>query len=264
MAAAAIAAGNGGGYHGIIKLNLTDTSSLQAVVLHEVDEILGIGGQGSILNDLGTVVGGDIGSLDFYRYSAPGVRSFTPANTASVWFSIDGGTTRLVYFNQDSDGDYGDWGDGKTPADGQANNPPQVQDAFNGGNPSMGVNEFIALDVVGYTLLAPTPKLQNMTYSGNTFTMSWTALPGLSYQVQYTTPNALNGWTDVGDPVTAVGLTAFFADFGAFDSARFYRVIVLAPSGASISAHYLPQVIAEPSGPIINVPIIHHFPRSHQ
>ncbi|MBV8278194.1 MAG: NF038122 family metalloprotease [Verrucomicrobia bacterium] len=147
-----------GGFAGTIALNLAQMNI--SAVEHELDEVLGIGGAGSTLNHGGTVtISGQtvsvIGPMDLYRYSAPGARSFSTSNEVSSYFSIDGGNTALVHFNQDPNGDFGDWGDGVTPADGLPNNPPQVQDAVARATaipPNMGRNEAIALNVVGWQL----------------------------------------------------------------------------------------------------------------
>lgn len=149
-----------GGFAGTVALNLTQMNisrtnynnseyDLVSTVAHEVDEVLGIGGAGSRLN----AGGADVGPLDLYRYSAPGVRSYSTSANVSSYFSIDGGKTDLVHFNQDSSGDFGDWGDGSTPAQAQGNTPPQVQDAFHDTTPAnMGPNEAIALNLVGWQL----------------------------------------------------------------------------------------------------------------
>jgi|GEM_PF-1326115 len=125
---------------------------LFSTAAHEVGEVLGIGGQGSTLGQ-GT---SDVGVLDLYRYSASGVRSYTASSNAVSYFSINGGKTSLVHFNQSPDGDYSDWGDGVKPGDDQGNTPSQVQDAFAspGVTPNMGRNEAIALDVNGWNLSA--------------------------------------------------------------------------------------------------------------
>lgn len=137
---------------------VTGKYDLQSAIAHELDEILGIGGQGSLVGSSGYLTGSP-GVLDLYRYSASGVRSYTASNAAVSYFSIDGGNTDLVHFNQHGGGsDFGDWGDGITPADGQNNTPPQVQDAFAGPyeGPStlsnLGANELTALDVIGWNL----------------------------------------------------------------------------------------------------------------
>ena len=80
---------------------------------HEIDEILGGGGQGSTLNEIAdglTAYDNDIGVLDLYRYSAPGVASFSTSSGATAYFSVNGGVTDIVGFNQNSSGDFADFG----------------------------------------------------------------------------------------------------------------------------------------------------------
>jgi hypothetical protein len=124
---------------------------LQSVATHEIDEALGIGGPGSTL---GRAVD-PVGDLDLYRYSAPGVRSFTTSSTATSYFSIDGGTTNVVGFNQDPRGDFADWfsvvqGPGFVA---------QVQDAFAtpGAHPRLGNSEITAFEAIGYLPVSQTP-----------------------------------------------------------------------------------------------------------
>jgi hypothetical protein len=124
---------------------------LEAIILHETDEVLGIGGSGS------TIGGGPaVGDLDLYRYSAPGVRSYTTNPNAISYFSIDGGNTVLSYFNQTSGADYADWLSNPIPNGFN----PQVQDAFGepGTNPSLGPNELLAFNAIGYQVTAPEPS----------------------------------------------------------------------------------------------------------
>lgn len=78
---------------------------------HEIDEILGGGGQGSTLNAVlagASPFNGAAGVLDLYRYSAPGSPSFTTSTSATAYFSVDGGTTDIAGFNQSGAGDYAD------------------------------------------------------------------------------------------------------------------------------------------------------------
>ena len=123
--------------------NDTSKLSLLATTLHEVDEVLGLG---SALDGGGAAATGPISAEDLFRYDKQGVRSYTQEPTAQAFFSLDG-PTGLAQFNQNKDGDFGDWfsGDG-------ANNTPQVQDAFGspGGPKELFIVELRALDVLGY------------------------------------------------------------------------------------------------------------------
>jgi hypothetical protein len=160
-----ISAGSGT-YDSEISLNTSTTSppgslngntySLEAVAMHEIDEVLGIGGTGSTLTGSGSLTG-PVGDLDLFRYSAAGVRSYSNTQTTSPfsYFSIDGGTTVLSYFNQTSGSDFADWLSNPIPKGFGV----QVQDAFGqqDTNPSLGPNELIAFNAIGYQLIAPEP-----------------------------------------------------------------------------------------------------------
>ena len=180
---------NEGGTDGTITLNtsimnLSRTGTLNpgfydlmAVAQHEIDEVLCIGGTGSNLG--GGLPNNYIGPLDLYRYSAPGVRSYSTSAT-SAYFSIDGGNTKLVGFNQVAGADYSDWGSNAA----HGNTPPQVQDAFAtpGSQPNLGPNELIALDVVGLDLTAAGTAVEQGQSSApvpSSFLLMLTGLAGL-------------------------------------------------------------------------------------
>jgi hypothetical protein len=118
---------------------------LLAVVEHEMDEALGLS---SNLNTGDT--SGDIRPEDLFRYAASGQRSYTLSSGASSYFSVDGGVTNLVNFNQAGGGsDYGDWSSATA----------RVQNAFfaPGSTPIFDV-ERIALDAIGYNFVSQSPS----------------------------------------------------------------------------------------------------------
>ena len=74
------------------------------VVEHEFTEDMGR------IDLFGADIGGTANSyslLDLYHYTSPGVHTYT--GTATNYFSVDGGTTNLDYFNTNPNGDLGDW-----------------------------------------------------------------------------------------------------------------------------------------------------------
>jgi hypothetical protein len=141
-----------------VPLNYTKTPvagqfSAIDTVAHEVNEILGGGGQGSVLNAIAdglTAFANDLGVLDLYRYSAPGVPSFTTNAAATAYFSVDGGVTDIVGFNQTSTGDFGDF---------STNN--NIQSAFSNSGVVAPYNastpEFPTLESIGFDGVVPEP-----------------------------------------------------------------------------------------------------------
>ena len=121
---------------------------LQAVVSHEIDEILGFGsaiGGPSVTNG-DPVPTGRVMPDDLFRYDETGARTFDTQLATQAYFSIDGGTTRLARFNQTGGGDWGDWFS-------TAAHTPQIQDAFGtaGATPNLGA-ELTRFDILGYSL----------------------------------------------------------------------------------------------------------------
>lgn len=178
--------GQGGTYDGIVTINANQPFAFtrppgnaaydaQRSVEHEIDEVLGLG---SSINELP-----DLRPQDLFSWSSAGVRGLTSNGTR--YFSIDGGTTDIVGFNQNSNGDFGDWLSLPCP---QAD--PFVQNAFSCQHQVSDVSgtspEGINLDVIGYDLLTGAtsttiPTSTSTTVPGATTT---TTLPCQAPQVE--------------------------------------------------------------------------------
>lgn len=116
---------------------------------HEIDEVLGLG------SHLTSTVSGNLRPQDLFSWAAPQSRNTTAIGAR--YFSINRGSTKIVSFNQDSPGDFGDWLSG-----GSCPHPnPKVQDAFGCKGDSEDVTatspEGVNLDVIGYDLVPPGP-----------------------------------------------------------------------------------------------------------
>lgn len=119
-----------------------------AVACHEIDEVLGT------ISLVGDPFGsGRTNGADLFRYNGAGVRTWDTSTTHRAFFSIDGGVTNIVEYNQlnRTGGDWGDW---------IVHTPGQVQDFA--GSPGvtvdMGASEMRLLDVVGYNRVNPVPE----------------------------------------------------------------------------------------------------------
>ena len=130
-------------------------------VEHEINEILGGGGQGSALNGIAANQPADlnsVGVLDPYRYSAPGVPSLTTAGSSTAYLSANGGVTSIVSFNQNSGSDYGDFSTGGN-----------IQSAFGASGLSVAYNaaspEYQMLEAIGY-MGVPEPDSVAVVASG--------------------------------------------------------------------------------------------------
>ena len=145
--------GSGGPYDGIVTLNSaapfqftrpvgTNNFDAQRTTEHEIDEIIGLG------SHLGHT-GNGLRPQDVFSWSSAGVRNTT--SSGSRYFSINGGVTNIVNFNQNSDGDFGDWLSTVCPQ-----SHPYVQNAFACAGQSSDIAatspEGINLDVIGYDL----------------------------------------------------------------------------------------------------------------
>src|SRR5262249_7945915 len=134
---------------------------------HEMDEALGLG---SSINAFA-----DLRPQDLFSWSGPGTRNVT--SSGSRFFSIDGGTTNIVGFNQNPSGDFGDWLRGACPQV-----TPYVQNAFPCANQASDVTqtspEGINLDVVGYDLITGPTTTTTSTTTTSTTTTTFVAAIG--------------------------------------------------------------------------------------
>jgi uncharacterized surface anchored protein len=72
-----------------------------------------------------------------------------------------------------------------------------------------------------------TPDIQTVTRSDNTFALSWSALMGRAYQVQFKTDLTQTNWSNLILRLTATNTTMTTFDPVASDAQRFYRVALL-------------------------------------
>jgi hypothetical protein len=197
---------------------------LMAVVSHEIDEVMGTS------SSLGPVdIEPNSRPADLFRYNSAGDRTYINFGDDS-WFSIDG-TTRLVQYNQNGSGDYGDWWSAGP-------HTPRVQDAFATlqVTPNLGV-ELTVLDVIGWDLVTgtpppPAPTIQKVARSGNNINFSWVSVVGRSYQVQYRTNLTQVGWLNLGSPIGAISTTTSSSDTIGPGPRRFYRIALVPSSPA--------------------------------
>jgi hypothetical protein len=226
----------------ISSMNITRSSidlskyDLMAVVSHEIDEVLGTS------SGLPTPANGH--PPDLFRFTSAGARTYTSSGD-DAWFSIDGGVTRPVQYNQNQQiagGDYGDWWSIGV-------HTPRVQDAF--GTPGVILNlgiELTVLDVIGWDLVipAPTPTIQSVTRTGNTINFSWASAIGHGYQIQYKTNLTQVDWLNLNSPITAIGSVTSSSDTIGPDPRRLYRITLLTSSPAPPAA---PLVLRPSEGP---------------
>jgi hypothetical protein len=156
--------GVGGTFDGIVTINSSQPFQLDRTggiannkydvmqsIEHEIDEVLGLGSVLPSTKDFNNNPA--VRPEDLFRYSSQGNISLTSSGTASSYFSIDGGASKIANFNQNSNGDYGDWGASAVPLVQLAFSNPGTQSDVSANSP-----EGIALDVIGYTFAAAVPE----------------------------------------------------------------------------------------------------------
>jgi hypothetical protein len=150
--------GPGGPYDGIVTLNSgrpfqftrpvsANYFDAQRATEHEIDEVMGLGSR------LGHT-GPNLRPQDVFSWSSPGVRNFTSSGVR--YFSINSGNSNIVNFNQNPDGDFGDWLSTACPQ-----THPYVQNAFGCPGQSSDITatspEGVNLDIIGYDLASSPP-----------------------------------------------------------------------------------------------------------
>ncbi len=200
----------GAPFDGIVLINLGEPLSFSGqpsanqydatrAIEHEIDEVLGGGGSGTTLNDIAYYGKNNPrdaftyyeGALDLYRYAgSPGAgkhaASFSTSSSALAYFSVDGGKTSIVGFNQYWQGDLSDFGPTSYAcAGGGYGGPPGlIQDAFS----------------------CPGQATEAFTTSSPEYEM----LEALGYDPAATTPGS-------GAPPAGAGASQPLAQFGGFD-----------------------------------------------
>ena len=72
----------------------------------------------------------------------------------------------------------------------------------------------------------PAPVFQTVTQNGGTVSFIWNALPGLAYQLQFTTNLSISNWSNLGSAINAATNVVTASDTNSSDPQRFYRFVV--------------------------------------
>jgi len=72
----------------------------------------------------------------------------------------------------------------------------------------------------------PAPSFKAVTQANGMISLTWTTVPGLAYQVQYTGELSPTGWNNLGSPLTATGSTLSVSYSATVAPQRFYRILV--------------------------------------
>jgi hypothetical protein len=110
-----------------------------------------------------------------------------------------------------------------TPTDALANttNAVTVSVADNGSPSLSDTNSF-------NVIVVSRPIIQSISLASGNKTLTWSAIAGKSYRVQYKLDLNLTNWSDLAGDVTAVGTNAMKVDTTVSGTTkRFYRVQVL-------------------------------------
>ena len=83
-------------------------------------------------------------------------------------------------------------------------------------------------DAKPFTIVVVSPPvIGGIDCSGDTVTITWSALPGIIYRVQFNSDPSESTWTNLPGDVTAQGSSAMKTDVIDGDPQRYYRVVIL-------------------------------------
>jgi uncharacterized repeat protein (TIGR01451 family) len=138
-------------------------------------------------------------ALSFNLYPGPAGANINPTNGVLIW----------------------------TPDNSFANTTNPVTVVVTDNNPD-AVNSQNLSDAKSFTVfVAAAPTFSSAVISNDTLTLTWSAISGQTYRVQYNTNLWDNNWIDLPPDVTATNTTASQKDSTLTDTQRFYRVMVL-------------------------------------
>jgi outer membrane protein assembly factor BamB len=241
--------GSGFPYDGIVTLNSgqsfqftrpTGANKFDALraIEHEIDEVLGLG---SFINQGGS----DLRPQDLFSWSSMGNRNFSASG--SRYLSIDSGNTNIIGFNQNGNGDFGDWLSASCPQV-----TPYVQNAFGCKGQSFDISatspEGINLDVIGYDLVAAAsapsaPAAHSATsVSSSAFTANWGSVAGANgYRLDVSTNSSFSSFVsgynnlDVGN-VASAGVSGLSLNVTYYYRVRAYNVTGTSGNSNTVSA----------------------------
>ena len=154
---------------------------------------------------------GEVYQLSFWLANFIGA---TP-NQFQVQWNTNGSTTHTI-FNQSNMGTF-DW----------SNMVFTVVAATSNTTLSFGFrndNDVFAFDNVAVTPLSG-PAFQSVTPISGGVQFSWSAITGLSYQVQYKTNLTQTSWVNLGSPIKASSTQMTTTDTSATGNGRYYRIV---------------------------------------